>query len=330
MGLSGSTLIFLHELTFVTGEDIAVEVDSAAVSYQTLIERVHQQYPGTYIKTIITGNPDEAYKFYWHKGSDRFEANVNQYTGEVLRIAPADEGLMSLIYDFHISLLISPWGDLILAITSILFLISSLTGLWTQRKFLLSVFKTGIRKNKSTKTIFSDTHKLTGTLALITNFIIGVTAFYITLHVYDPEFYNEGRSRKTEFKDNNYPFSLDSLVLDAEKRIKDFRVSYISFPRKPADNIFFSSKTDYGNFIFTPYYGTASAEYNYKSGELASTFDLRIASFKEKFNNFMFEFHYGKYAGVFVKIIYLIAGLMPVVLAITGLFIWRLKQKNQI
>jgi uncharacterized iron-regulated membrane protein len=280
------------------------------------------------IKGINVGrNLDRAYEIGLELNHQMYTAQVNPYTAEVLDISPSRFYLTNFIYSIHTSLLIPPWGDLLVALTAWLFTVSSLTGLWVQRKFLFRVFRIGIRRNKSTKTAYSDLHKLTGTLSILTNVILGATGIYISLYAFDPKFLkNENHFHpKLSFP---LPYSLDSLVNHSSTEIAGFNPIYVSFQHDENQAIVVYGKIPYGNSLYTPKYSSASLTYHVTNGGLIEKSDLRKKGFWEQFSAFGYEFHYGKYAGLTSRIIYFIGGLLPVVLALSGLVIWWKKSQK--
>lgn len=329
IGLTGSLLVFLEEIRVFTQEIKVIEQSGKTLPLQALHDKVQIQEPKAFIKIIEASEDKKAYKFYWHENNQSYIANVNQFSGEILDKRLANSGFTHFVYDLHISLAVSPWGDLAVAIVAILFVISSLTGLWVQRKFIFRVFRIGIRQHKSTKTKHSDTHKLVGSVSLITNLILGSTGIYITLYVYDAEFLSNGHkhSHITDVRPV-YNFSLDTLLAESQNRVSEFSLNYVEFPNTSDEPIVFNGRIPYGNFFYTPAYGSSRVEFNATNGDWVTTMDLRKASFVEQLSSFLHEFHYGKFAGLPVKIIYFIGGILPAILAITGSVLWWKKKKT--
>jgi uncharacterized iron-regulated membrane protein len=329
IALTGSLLVFLDEID----EDLSPEIKFVSPLPQKLpidkiIASVRAKQPEVVVKGINVGrNLDRAFEIELELNHQRYTAQVNPYTAEVLDISPSRFYLVNFIYSIHTSLLIPPWGDLLVALTAWLFTVSSVTGLWVQRKFLFRVFRIGIRRNKSTKTAYSDLHKLTGTLSILTNVILGATGIYISLYAFDPKFLKNEKHLHTKLS-FPLPYSLDSLVNHSSSEIAGFEPDYISFQRDEKQEIVVYGKIPYGNSLYTPKYSSASLAYHVTNGRLIEKSDLRKKGFWEQFSAFGHEFHYGKYAGLTSRIIYFLGGLLPVVLAISGMVIWWKKSQK--
>ncbi len=329
VGLTGSLLVFLDEVKQIDGQDQPVSVRAHRLSLDELIAQVRRQQPEKTLRGIdFVREPTLAYRVNLSQNGTNYTAAVDPYTGLVLTLYKSDSSLTGWIYRLHTSLALPPWGDLIVALTASLFTLSSLTGLWVQRKFLGRVFHIGIRRNKSIKTAYSDTHKLVGTLSLCTNLILGITGIYISLYAFDVEFLTEGPDKPTQTDRRTYPFSLDALLINAQARIPDFQLYYLSFPRTAGAPITFSGRIPFGNAVYTPAYSSADAQYSAVDGHLTVIHDLRREGFWTQADYFTHEFHYGKYAGWPVKILYFLGGLMPALLAVTGTVVWWRKRRR--
>ena len=331
VGLTGSLLVFLDEIDENLNPQIkTVEMGKQKVLLDKMIGSVLEKAPNATIRRVKI-NPDlkRAYEFRLINNHENYLAQVNPYTGKLLDLCPNDSYFISFIYSLHTSLLFPPWGDLIVAILALLFTISSLTGLWVQRKFLFKVFKIGIRKNRNVKTTNSDTHKLIGSIALLTNLIFGGTGIYISLYAYDLKFLTEQKQEPQKLI-YDVSYRLDNLIFDAQKRIDGFEALFVSFPKSNTDNWVIRGKVPFGNALYAPKYSNASVEYSFSDGQYKKAFDMRTADFGEQLRDFGYEFHFGKYGGLPIKILYFIGGLLPAILSITGLIIWQKKSSKHI
>jgi uncharacterized iron-regulated membrane protein len=329
IGLTGSALVFLDELKFLTDESKTVEIVGKPLSPQTLLNKISETEKGIYISILeISTSPNVAYKIYYSKNKEKFIASVNQYTGTIINHNLAHQGIMHFIYDLHISFTISPWGDIAVSIIAALLVVSSITGFWMQRKYLFRVFKVGIRSDRGTKAKFSDVHKLLGTVSLTTNLIMGGTGVFITLHVFSSDFIKNAHQHHSDKMINQYPYSIDHLIDDVHKRIDSFSLNYIEFPSDRHDELVFTGSVPFGNILYKPNYSTSSVSYRISNGTWITTNDIRTSELSRKSSVFFHELHYGKYSGWPVKIIYFLSGLFPLVLALTGAIVWK-KKINQ-
>ena len=331
VGITGSLLVYLDEIKLLSGQTKVINSQIHRLPLDALLAAVHRQQPGSQVTGFEAAvSSTMAWRVNLDRQGQRLTAEVNPYTGQVLTVYASDTSLTGWIYNLHTSLAVPPWGDLVVALTALLFTVSSLTGLWLQRKFLGRVFRVGIRRDKGTKTAYSDTHKLAGSLSLLTNLVLGGTGIYISLYAYDPEFLAKGPDTHRNVLSQKSPISLDKLLADAQNRIPDFSLYYLSLPPTADAPITLSGRIPYGNAVYTPAYSSADAQYSAFDGHLVALHDLRRAGFWEQASYFGHEFHYGKYAGWPVKLLYFIGGLLPALLAVTGLVVWWKKRRRSL
>lgn len=329
VGITGALLVWIQEIRTLTGVEQQVTAAPCTVGLDSLFYQIINLQKGNYINGInIRNGQRQAFQFDVYNNKEQYGYTVNQFTGKILHIAHSKTELSNIIYSLHTSLYCPPYGDVLVAIAAWLFGISTLTGIYLQRKYLFRVFKVGIRTNKSEKAKYSDLHKLTGTVSLFTNLILSGTAIFISLYAFDLSNLKEGNTKPTP-KNQAYHFSLQSIVDDSKTRIEGFTPAYIGFPWKDGNEINIYGKIPYGNALYTPAYESATVIYSIKDGHFIGKKDLRKESLSEQASYFAHEFHYGKYNGIFVKIIYTLGGLLPTILAISGVMVWRRKGKKR-
>ena len=65
-----------------------------------------------------------------------------------------------------------------------------------------------------------------------------------------------------------------------------------------------------------------------RTGQIEKVYDVRQQSFWTQFRYALEPIHYGYYGGFWVNLLYLIVGLMPAALSITGALLWFERRKQ--
>jgi uncharacterized iron-regulated membrane protein len=112
--------------------------------------------------------------------------------------------------------------------------------------------------------------------------------------------------------------------------VPDGTVAWINVPADetaPAE-IWLSAPFD--PYIGSGYDGQVMVQLDQYSGALLQVNDPRTKSWNiTLFESWLFALHVGSFGGTAMRILYLVIGLSPTVLAITGLAMWLIKRRNR-
>ena len=141
-------------------------------------------------------------------------------------------------------------------------------------------------------------------------------------------------ARTPEFKNDfaidakiyNKSLSLDELVARSKKDIKGFEPHFISLPFMQGANIRIFGFVQGQNFLHNEY--SSVITYDKNSGELVSVLDIKNANLSEKILSTFRRSHFGNYNQT-TKFIWFIVGISPLVLSISGLYLWFRKFKRR-
>jgi uncharacterized iron-regulated membrane protein len=97
--------------------------------------------------------------------------------------------LATIMLELHTDLMLETIGTLIVGIVGILFLISTITGLFIYAPFMKAMVFGAIREGKGVRFWFADMHKVVGVTSLVFNFMMALTGVGLTLGIFAIQYY---------------------------------------------------------------------------------------------------------------------------------------------
>jgi uncharacterized iron-regulated membrane protein len=338
IGITGSMLVFTDEINDTLYESYAtVSPDGSRHTYDELIAALRKEFPeGSVLRLTATENETHAYTAIVALGNERFYVYQNPYTGVVTGKTEVHSRFTNWLIRLHFTLLARPWGDAVVAVVGLLFVLLSLTGLWIQRKSLFSVYRHAIRWTSGVKVASHDLHLLFGSASVVFCFVLAVSGFYMMLYTLDGEWWTKqfaaanernAQSSKPSEKKIAVPsrLSADSLVMVSQQLLSDFTPRSVVLPQQPKQPYRVLGYTESAN----PFYHEQSSYVNFdSSGTAIKVFDMREAPLTEKASTILTALHFGQFGGVFIKIIYALGGFTPALLSITGFVLWWKRRRR--
>jgi uncharacterized iron-regulated membrane protein len=334
--LTGSLLTFKYEFeNLVRPHMVTVNLRDDRLSMDTLKDKVNDQFTNREIVGWVlfqnTSRSDVVYLM--EKGTDTWQhIYVNGYSGEILsEPALMDDYLSDWLLELHVEFLLGDKGLLITTLFSVLLIMLGVTGFMLYKKFWKTLFR--VRWKARRILFFSDFHKQVGFLSAPVFLVLGITGGYWNITHYlhelehEQEHLQEGGHFVMQERLYNDSISIDSLINQAEKKLSGFKATYITFPYE--EDIQFSIYGDVksGNPLNSEYASTVS--FNRQSGEFISDYDIRTASFLNAFLDSFRPLHFGLFGGLFVRIVWCLVGLMPLILSITGVYMWWVRREKK-
>lgn len=336
LGVSGSILVFKDELEhFLDHTSTKVVPTGKPLSLDSLYQVIVKEYPrldgASWINPVAA--PDESYKFRLYLNDAKLMTydlgglNINQYTGKIIRTGRSDTfvtGLMDWLFQFHFSFHLGMPGAALTAIMGICMLISIITGLIVYRKFIWKVltFKVQI-KTKNWRTISSDLHRIVGVWALLFNIVVFFTGFWMNLFAFETDKWaveKELASPNTLAK-----ASIDKMYQEARLKMPDLVPNYVYFPTQAEKKFNVRGNIAGQNALFA---GGNFVKFDAQTGAFSSMGRFEEMAFWDKVEALFYPLHVGNYGGILLKILYVILGLSPALLSITGFLLWWRKVKK--
>ena len=189
------------------------------------------------------------------------------------------------------------------------------------RKFWLTLLR--LRVN-GLNVFMNDIHKIIGIFCTPVLLLICISgAWWEFQMARAPEFKNDF---VIDAKIYNKSLSLDELVARSRKDIRGFEPHFISLPFMQGANIRIFGYVIWQSFLHNEY--SSVITYDKESGKLVSILDIKNANLSEKILSTFRRSHFGNYNQT-TKFIWFIVGISPLVLSISGLYLWFRKFKRR-
>lgn len=333
ISVTGSVLVFKHEIDTLLMEDKVrvAKVGEERLPMDALRDRVHAAAPGHEITGwALFQDPGRADLVYVipHGSSDWSYLLMDQYSGELL--APPREithYLTDWLLELHFNFLLSDAGMAASAVFAVVLCLLGLSGLILHRRFWLNLFR--VRWKARLVVYFSDLHKMVGVITSPILLILGFTGAWwnISELIHEYEEHSDGAEHHVMTgRLYNDDLSLDSLLARTQQRVQDFDPTYISMPWEPGRPITVYGDVPDSNFLISQY--ASWVAFDAGNGERLAEQDIRAAGLGVKVIDSYRRLHFGDFGGLASRIVWAIAGLMPLVLAVTGVTLWSLRRRK--
>jgi uncharacterized iron-regulated membrane protein len=254
---------------------------------------------------------------------------LNQYTGEVLAPPQAiGHYLTDWLLDLHYALLLQDAGLVLTTIISLIFCALGVTGFLLYKKFWKNFIT--LRWHRSITVLFNDIHKMIGIVSAPVFLILGFTGgYWNVLHLLHDHVEHAGEEPYViEQQLYGEDISLQHLYLDSQNRITGFQPTYISLPDEPDHPIRFYGDVPDKSFLLSQY--GSFVTYSELDGSFQGASDIRTSGVVRVVDDSFRRLHFGNFAGLWSRVFWSIIGIMPLVLSITGLYVWYLRKQKRL
>ena len=340
LGLTGSALVYQHSLRQVLEQGRKIKLGVPALAVEDLLVRVHQQRPDVTILSLRGMQyKDSAVEVLVRPSIALRDAKqsgvllVDPGTGEIGGTQSFSGTLMGFLAQLHFNLLSGDTGLAINGFAGVLAIFFAVTGLilwWRGR----TKWKNGLRikwKGASSRVRAYSIHSAVGACASLFLFITGLSGIYFaaprpflslaaSLNGSSIAIMKEFLAPRPSETKSGTPDALASQVLEAgQSQFPTSQLVQVTLPIR---------STDAWRLQFQPSGWADSgaielAVVDRRSAKVLAarrTADLPIA-FRAVF--LLRPLHDGSFGGASTKVIWMLMGLTPGILLITGLLIWR-------
>ncbi|GAB3806458.1 PepSY-associated TM helix domain-containing protein [Spirosoma humi] len=297
------------------------------LSYDQLLAKVHQQYPTAQLLNLQIAGMDKTSA----TRVDLIDQGIwqwvvlNPYTGATVGARNADATLVRRVRELHENLLLEPVGGFVMGLAGICLLGSALTGTWYYRRSLLSVFKIGVRWNKSARIVYADIHKWLGVVALLFMLMMSATGIFFHWEQIERKFGDSAKPPQTQSTlVKPARFAVDASLAAARASIAGFEPEQIDFPKSGDTTLVIRGNMPGSIRLLGKY--NVSATMNARTGQYVSGFNARDADLEYIAEHIFEELHFGRYGGWLSQIVYILLALATAIVTITGLLIWLVKR----
>ncbi|MEG4508365.1 PepSY-associated TM helix domain-containing protein [Microcoleus sp. F6_B4] len=323
-GLTGSAIVFREEADRALNQKLMqVTPQPKKASIDRIFDAVGQAYPN--LRSSFIRFPKTRDATYSFSGllpdKNHLEVFVNPYTAKVLGSRIVERSLINFLHTLHYTLLLKTPGHMAMGFVGILLLLTTLTGtlLWTGWRNLKIGFK--IRWRAPAPLLNYDLHNVGGILTTILLSILAVTGSAIIA----AQFLLAGGGGGGDVPaakpvPDRTPIALSKLLPKADAALPGGKISYVQFPEDLGNKLvitksFPEQKT--GRFDFS------TVEVDRFTGKILKAEKVLSPNPVFKVLLVVVNLHYGTFGGIFTRILYIFIGLMPAVLLITGLAMWK-------
>lgn len=249
-------------------------------------------------------------------------------SGKRLDAPPFNEGVMAFLLDLHAHLLLGIPGQLFLGLIGLIFLVAVVSGVVVYAPFMRKLAFGTVRRDRSRRVRWLDTHNMVGIVTLGWVSVVGLTGFIITMTLPITMVWqmDELAEMAAPYKDAKPPAKLipvDAAVATVRAAVPDGKVSFVSWPGSQ-----FSTQHHYmvalaGNTPLTERL-INPAMVDAETGKLT---DVRDMPWYVKTLFLSAPLHFGDYGGMPLKIIWALLDIAAIVVLWTGLRLWLGRRK---
>ena len=330
--LTGALLVFKQEIDSLLMPNAAV-VDHPGESRQNLnqlIGLVNQTFPDYELGSWeIFDDGHEADRVYLiRKGEGHwYKVYLDPYAGEVLsQPVSLNHLLTDWLLELHYTLLLngllsedSHLGLVVGLIMALFLCVIGITGLILYRNFwrYFFTFQWDARPIILTRRL----HRFVGIWCSPVLLVVGLTGLYFNLVEYlEEEQEHAGEVYVLEERLYNDQLDFQSLLNASRGHIEGFEPTYLLMPYEPDLNLVFFGSVPSLNPFASQYSSTVS--YSPSSGEHLANYDIREAGVGWAIIDSFRALHFGNFAGLTSKIIWLVCGIGMCFMPISGVIMW--------
>lgn len=332
VGITGSMLVFQNEIDqWLYADFFVTEQDGTYKDYGEILSLLKKHHPEISIESLMRneGNLHPTYRIL--TDASRTEVFVNPYTGEILGSRPRYGRFMSTVMNLHNTLLIPVAGRYVAGAAALVLLILSITGirLWVRPKARQLLSSLTVKKSSSFTKQNHSWHRLLGVVSfpavsmlslsgcvIMLNFLVLPLIFMSAGH--SPQVLMSLLAGKSTCSIVNPQPSLASILKSVRQEEPEALITAIIFPKDAKSTYFINARKSSGTQVER----TVFLSVDQYSGKVLLNSENGFPELVHLYIDWVKPIHFGSFGGLPTRILALAAGLMPLILTITGFFIW--------
>jgi len=330
LGLSGSVLVFMKEIDQqLNAERLQVQPAGKTLPLDKVYRQLTARHPN--LAGIAWLNPndvaDRAWEFRLYQNDGKISTydlglvSLNPYTGAIIRegyLRDFNPSLMHWILQFHWSFQLGIPGLLMATVFGITMLGSMVTGLIIYRKYVWRVlcFSVPIKAN-NWRTLSASLHRVIGVWTLLFNVIIFFTGIWMNLFSMDPSYWK--KQLVPAPANTLITLNVDKLLAEAKMAMPGLMIRNIYLPTQPGKDFRVSGMLANDLELF---HQPNSVSIDAGTGRITSLQRFEDLGFWRQLETSFMPLHTGSFGNTFVKVLYVILGLLPGLMSITGALLY--------
>ena len=325
-GLTGSLLVFSHEIDAWLYPQLLhsrpVAPGQVIIPPDQVLQAIREQEPKATVQFLAPPRkPDGVYQAYL-KGGRR--AQVDPYSGALLGVRSPTGHPVGFLFDLHTKLLSGDNGEQVVGVGGLLLLLLGVTGvyLWWPKKGLREGLT--VQWQGSWKRVNWDLHRVGGVLVVVFLSLIALTGatlvwsqpvtdctYRITNTPPRPKLASRPRPGKE-------PLPLADLDSRADAVLPGAQTTRITLAAKPTATVVIRKK--FPRELHPN--GMSSVYLDQYSGQVLRVENALQAPAGPRLLNLRYPLHIGQFGGPVMRAVYVLVGLTPAFLFVTGCLMW--------
>jgi uncharacterized iron-regulated membrane protein len=328
--ITGLPLIFDEEIDALTATPLAQKTAPATPpTLDAIVASARADHRGEVMMFLSRDDEEPIYYVSTAPRADETDTkriHLDQYdarTGEKLARPPTNSGVLFFLLRLHQSMLLGLPGELFLGLMGLLLVVSLVSGTVVYAPFMRKLRFGTVRKDRSRRVRWLDTHNMIGIVTLAWLAVVGLTGVINTLATPIQMLWQRDQLAEMTAHYTNAPplrrlSSVDAAVATAQKAAPGMTVAFIAFPGTS-----FSSRHHYGVFMRGT---TPLTERLVKpaliDAETGALTDMRELPWYAKALFLSQPLHFGNYGGLPLKIIWALLDIAAIAVLGTGVYLW--------
>lgn len=334
--ITGLPLIFHEEIDHVLGYSVEppAEVDAEGpASVDAMIAHALDRRPGDVMQFVVA-DPHEPDAVFIRVGEspngaitafDTYDAR----TGELVSEYPLEQGVMNVLLRLHVDMFAGLKGMLFLGFMGLVFLVSLVSGVVLYAPFMGRLAFGTVRKDRSSRLQWLDTHNLVGIITLVWFGVVGATG---VVHTVSGPIFQEWQETELARAVDRHPgsgqpigatASVDRVLSEAAAARPDAGLSFLAFPGTAfAGASHFVAYMEGGDGwrsrLLEPLLIDARSAEVLGSVQTPWTVDLLMISQ---------PLHFGDYGGLPLKTLWAVLDILSIVVLVSGLVLWLKRRR---
>lgn len=313
VGITGSSLVFRPEIEPSLIDRPTQRAADDSASFQTSWNELRRTFPGQAIYSFSLNqypdrSPGEPYRVKLQQGNRTTFAYVDSSSGRVLG---TQHPVIRFLQDLHFTLLAGEVGAVFNGLGAILLVVMCISGavIWWpgrgdwKRGFIVSW-------RSSWQKFSYDLHGVIGittTVLLAAVAVAGIYLVYETIYAYHPD------EVSWQSGVQSWPVDLDVVVQRADAAVPGGVRGYLYFPKSPSDAFRFDKS------VAGVPYRIFLDQFSASVMRVDSGIDTSARAWIEKWVGLI---HYGRFWGTFSRSAWVLLGIAPLLLFVTGVVMW--------
>jgi uncharacterized iron-regulated membrane protein len=326
--VTGLPLIFEDEIDALTAPPVASAPAGPPVGFDRIVASARALHPG--YATLFLGRDDDA-PIAYVTSAPRADAPpaqmvIDQFdirTGARLDVPPANSGVMFFILRLHEGLLLDLPGELFLAVMGLCLAASLVSGVVVYAPFMRKLPFGTVRKDKSRRVRWLDTHNMIGIVTLAWLSVVGITGVINCLATPIVALWKASELTKMTAAYHDAPpptrlTSVDAAIRTALAAAPGTQLSFVAYPgtnysSKHHYAIFLSGATPLTERLIKP------ALVDAQTGALTTIGEMPLYA---KVLFLSQPLHFGDYGGLPLKIIWALLDIAAIAVLGSGVYLW--------